>query len=189
MRLSDYGQSPWQTVVENGHMQPPHDQTPAKSRKKAKKKDDGVFLNLVVGVVFLAFGVGMWNAGFATEYDRYVDSTGGTIVSVDSHTSCRKRGDCSTVGTPTIEYTVDGEKITSQANISSSSYGDSDVGKQVRVKYDPSDPSNVAVAGDVAFAGPVMKIFFGGFAGLGAVFTLVGLKDLLKKIIRLVAPL
>ena len=34
-----------------------------------------------------------------------------------------------------------------------------------------------------------MKIFFGGFAGLGAVFTLVGLKDLLKKIIRLVTPL
>lgn len=188
MRLSDYGQSPWQTVVENGYMQPPHDQTPAKSRKKAKKKDDGVFLHLVVGVVFLAFGLGMWNAGFATEYDGYVDSTG-TIVSVDRHTSCSKRSDCSVVGTPTIEYTVDGEKITSQANISSSSYGDSDVGKQVRVKYDPSDPSNVAVADDAAFAGPIMKIFFGGFAGLGAVFTLVGLKDLLKKCLGLVAPL
>ena len=73
---SDYGQSPWQTVTGSGYWQPPHGQTPAKSRKKAKKKDDGIFLNLVIGVVFLAFGVGMWHAGFATEYDRYVDSTG-----------------------------------------------------------------------------------------------------------------
>lgn len=148
---SDYGQSPWQTVTGSGYWQPPHGQTPAKSRKKAKKKDDGIFLNLVIGVVFLAFGVGMWHAGFATEYDRYVDSTG-TIVSVDHHTSCSKRSDCSVVGTPTIEYTVGGEKITSQANISSSSYGSSDIGKQVRVKYDPSDPSNVAVAAHTAFA-------------------------------------
>ena len=187
MRLNDYEQSPWQTMEGSGYSQSPYDQTPAKSRKKAKKKDS-VLAPLIVGVLFLAFGVYMWNSGFATEYDRYVDSTG-TIVSVDRHMSCSKRSDCSVVGTPTIKYTVDGEKITSQANISSGSYGDSDVGKQVRVKYDPSDPSNVAVAGDVAFTSPIMKIFFGGFAVLGAVFTLVGLKGLLKKIIKLVAPL
>lgn len=158
---------------------------PAKANKK-----DSIFLLLVVGVTFLAFGGGMWNSGVATEYDRYVDSTG-TIVSVDRHTSCSKssgsrRTNCSVVGTPTIEYTVDGEKITSQANISSSSYGNSDVGKQVKVKYDPSDPSNVAVAGDADFAGPIMKLFFGGFAVLGAVLTLVALKDLLKKCLSLV---
>lgn len=181
MSRSDYGQSPWQ---------PPHDQTPAKSRKKSKKESGVLVLlvQLVVGVVFLAFGVGMWNAGLATMYDGYVDSTG-TIISVDRHKSCKKGGDCSIVGTPTIGYTVDGEKITSQANISSSSYGDSDVGKQVKVKYDPSDPSNVAVAGDVAFAGPILKIFVGGFAGLGALFIVTALVDLLKKIVRLVTPL
>lgn len=157
---------------------------------KAKKKDSifSIFLSLVVGVTFLAFGIGMWNTGLATMYDGYVDSTG-TIVSVDRHKSCKKGGDCSIVGTPTIGYTVDGEKITSQANISSSSYDDSDVGKQVKVKYDPSDPSNVAVAGDVAFAGPILKIFVGGFAGLGALFIVTALVDLLKKIVRLVTPL
>ena len=172
------------------YWQSTYDQTPAKSRKKSKKESGvlAVLAQLVVGVVFLAFGVGMWNAGLAIMYDGYVDSTG-TIVSVDRHKSCKKGGDCSTVSTPTIEYTVDGEKITSQANINSSSYGDSDVGKQVKVKYDPSDPSNVAVAGDVAFAGPVLKIFVGGFAGLGALFIVTALVDLLKKIVRLVTPL
>lgn len=159
----------------------------AYSRPPAKAKEKGnVLVSLLIpGIVFLTFGIGMWNLGFADMYDGYVDSTG-TIVSVDRHTSCSKSSGCSVVGTPTIEYTVDGEKITSQANISSSSYGNSDVGKQVKVKYDPSDPSNVAVAGDADFAGPIMKLFFGGFAVLGAVLTLVALKDLLKKCLSLV---
>lgn len=166
----------------------------AYSRPPAKaktRKKDSIVAPLVVGVVFLAFGVGMWNAGGATEYDKYVGSTTGTIVSVDRHESCHKRSGssrsvCSTVGTPTIEYTVDGEKITSQADIGSNFYDDSDVGKSVKVKYDPSDPSNVAVAGDVAFAGPILKIFFGGFAVMGAVITLGALKDLLKRCLGLV---
>lgn len=172
MTRSDYGQSLY-------------DQPPAKSRKKAKKKYS-VLASLIVGVVFLAFGLGMWNAGFVDFYDGYVETTG-TIVSVDRHSSCRN-GDCSPVGFPTIEYAVDGEKITSQSDIGSGSYGGSDVGRQVKVKYDPSDPSDMSVAGDADFVELIMKFIVGGFMGLGALCIVISLMNLLKKAISLVTP-
>lgn len=132
----------------------------------------------------------MWNAGLANMYDGYVDSTG-TIVSVDRHMSCSRRSHsssshCSEVGTPTIEYTGEGHrKVTAQSDISSSSYDGSDVGKQVKVKYDPSDPSEVVVASDADFAGPAMTIFVFGFMGIGALVIVISLKDLLKKVVSL----
>ena len=170
-------------MAEGGYWQ---GHTPAKSRKRSKKQSS-VLLLLIVGIVFLAVGVNMWNAGFVDFYDGYVETTG-TIVSVDRHESCSNDG-CSTVGTPTLEYTVDGEKITSQSDISSSSYGSSDVGKRVTVKYDPSDPSDMSVAGDADFVDLIMKFIVGGFMGLGALCIVISLMSLLKKAISLVIGL
>lgn len=166
------------------YWQAPYDRPPEKS-----KKQDNVLACLITGIVFLIFGGYMWNAGLANMYDGYVDSTG-TIVSVDRHMSCSRRSHsssshCSEVGTPTIEYTVDGEKVTAQSDIGSSSYDDSDVGKQVKVKYDPSDPSEMVVASDADFAGPIVTIFVFGFMGLGALIIVISLKDLLKKVVSL----
>lgn len=161
------------------YWQAPYDRPPEKS-----KKQDNVLACLITGIVFLIFGGYMCNAGLANMYDGYVDSTG-TIVSVDRHMSCSRRSHCSEVGTPTIEYTADGEKVTAQSDISSSSYDDSDVGKQVKVKYDPSDPSEVVVASDADFAGPVVTIFVFGFMGLGALIMAISVKDLLKKAVNL----
>ena len=183
---NDYEQSPWQTTIESGYMQPPHDQPPAKSRKKSKKKS-GVLVNLIVGISFLAFGACMWT--FSVDYyGRYVETTG-TIVSVDRHEACYKDGHCSPVGYPTIEYMVDGEKISSKFDRGSDSYDSSDVGRQLEVKYDPSDPSDMVVAKDADDSNLVMKIFSGGFMGFGALCIVTALVGLLKKIIKLVTPL
>ena len=185
MVANDYGQSPWQTMVESGYMQPPHDQTPAKIRKSKKKSV--VLGNLIGGIIVLAGGANMWT-GTTNSLDGYVETTG-TIVSVDRNKSCKKGGSCSTVGTPTIAYVVDGEKITSQAYIRFGSEDESDVGKQLKVKYDPSDPSDVVVADAADTMGLIMKSAAGGFMGVGALCIVIGLVELLKKIIKLVTPL
>lgn len=172
-------------MVESGYMQPPHDQTPAKIRKSKKKSV--VLGNLIGGIIVLAVGANMWT-GTTNSLDGYVETTG-TIVSVDRNKSCKKGGSCSTVGTPTIAYVVDGEKITSQAYIRFGSEDESDVGKQLKVKYDPSDPSDVVVADAADTMGLIMKSAAGGFMGVGALCIVIGLVELLKKIIKLVTPL
>ena len=183
--VSDYGQSPWQTMVESGYMQPPHDQSPAKNRKKNRKKTR-VLRSLIGGIVFLAFGANIWT-GITNSFEGYVETTG-TIVSVDRDKSCKKGGSCSTVGTPTIKYTVDGEKITSQAYIRFGSEDESDVGKQLRVKYDSSNPSKMVVASAADSMSLIGKSVSGGFMGLGALCIVTGLVGFLKKIIKLVIP-
>lgn len=173
-----------QTMGRSDYWQSPYDSPPAKS-----KKQDNNLAALIVGIVFFAFGAYGLNAGLANMYDGYVDSTG-TIVSVNRYMSCSRRSHsssrrCSELGTPTIEYTADGQKVTAKSDLSSSSYDDSDVGKQVKVKYDPSDPSEVVVASDADLASPIMAIFVFGFMGIGALIMVISLKDLLKKAVSL----
>lgn len=123
--------------------------------------------------IFIFGGIGialLAGAGYAYYYSRsFIDNArtaAGTITGLHYHESSRNKGGSYY---PTVQFTAqDGKSYTVTSN-SGSNPASYDVGEQVKVYYNPEDPTDILLPDFFSMWGVTLILGF-----IGTVFTLIG---------------
>ncbi|MDD6462037.1 MAG: DUF3592 domain-containing protein [Bifidobacteriaceae bacterium] len=154
--------------------------TPAPRRHKDTSAS-GIGVELFVGLGFIIVAMLFITTGLA-DSRTYTAETTGIVIAVNQHESCDSDNGCTIVGNPIVEYTVDGRTVKGHTSISSSHWNADDVGKQVKVKYDPSNPTEFEEAGDSFTMFVATGLFPLAFVVAGAVIVFHAGRDIRSRI-------
>lgn len=152
----------WHQLIHIIEMYYDREQILAKGKKKEK-----AFVR-IFGGVFISVGVIMYAVCIYTGVSGYMFRQ--KAEPVDAVIVAMVGADSESLGTPEVEYVLDGRHYTSTLNFSSSSMHP---GKQITVYCDPDDPYNVRYLDDNGWL-VLLFLFIGTvFGGMGTAFVVV----------------
>ena len=120
----------------------------------------------LVGAIFLAIGIGIGRSGRNRE-ERLREQTDGVILEMIRHTESHRDG-TTTSWHPLVEFDCEGRRVSLEGeSVSRKRYYE---GQQVRVYYDPDDPSCFRIGND-----DPSRLLGRIFTAVGAVCIVIGL--------------
>ena len=143
-------------------MYPDREKALAKGRRKGK-----AFIRVFCGI-FIVLGISLFTAGIAVgvsghAFRQQAEATDAVILAMRGASS-------ESLGTPVVEYVVDGKSYTATLNMASSSMYP---GKRITVYYRKNNPQEVRYLDDNSWL-IIFFVFMGSvFAGMGMAFWLV----------------